>query len=57
MTKKPPPPQPIIWSIFKIAATQTWLGTVEAADEREAIEKAAAIFQQSPAKLMAVRRG
>jgi hypothetical protein len=57
MTKKPPPPQPIIWSVFKIAAPQTWLGTVEADDELEAIEKAAAIFQQSPAKLIVVRRG
>jgi hypothetical protein len=44
------------WIIYKLAAKQTWLGEVEAADEREAIEKAAKEFNQSAAKLMAVRR-
>jgi hypothetical protein len=42
MTKKPEPPEPIRWTIYKLAAKRLWLGTVETADGREAIEKAAA---------------
>jgi len=37
-------------------AKQVRLGTVEAVDEREAIQKAAEEFKQYAAKLMAVRR-
>ena len=33
MAKKPEPPPPIAWTIYKIAARQTWMGTVEAPDE------------------------
>jgi hypothetical protein len=33
------PPRSTAWTIYKVAAKQTWLGEVEAADEREAIEK------------------
>jgi hypothetical protein len=41
MAKKPePPPKPIAWGIFKIAAEAVWLGNVEATDEAAAIEKA-----------------
>jgi hypothetical protein len=43
-------------TIYKIAAKQVWIGTVEAATEAEAIEKAAAEFKQYAAKLMVVRR-
>jgi hypothetical protein len=49
-------PGPTTWTIYKLAAKQTWVGEVEATDEREAIEKAAAEFKQPAAKLMAVRR-
>jgi hypothetical protein len=35
---------------------QTWLGEVEAADEREAIEKAAKEFKVIASKLIAVQR-
>jgi len=56
MSRKPEPPQPTTWIIFKIAAKQTWLGTVEAADEREAIEKAAKEFEVPATKLVAVSR-
>jgi hypothetical protein len=56
MAKKPEPPQPTTWSIYKIAAKQVWLGTVEAVDEAEAIEKAAAEFKVIANKLIAVRR-
>jgi hypothetical protein len=42
MAKKPEPPKPTTWTVYKIAAKQIRLGTVEAADEATAIEKAAA---------------
>jgi hypothetical protein len=45
MAKKPEPPKPISWSIYKIAAKRTWVGEVEATDERKAIEKAATEFR------------
>src|SRR5262249_22789650 len=57
MAKKPePPPQLIAWSIYKIAAKQVWLGTVEAPDEATAIEKASAEFRVPATKLHAVRQ-
>ena len=56
MARKPEQPQLSKWAIYKITAKQTRVGEVEAADEREAIEKAAAEFRQRQAKLMAVRR-
>ena len=57
MARKPEPPgQPASWTIYKIAAKQVRIGEVEAADEREAIEKAANEFKQHPSKLMAVPR-
>jgi len=37
MAKKPEPPHPITWTIYKIAAKQTWVGTVEAPDEATAM--------------------
>jgi hypothetical protein len=46
MAKKPEPPKPTIWTIYKIAAKQTRLGTVEAADECAAIQKAAEEFRR-----------
>jgi hypothetical protein len=56
MAKKPEPPQPVRWSIYKIAKKQTWVGEVEAVDEREAIKKAAEQLKQPATKLHAVRR-
>jgi len=50
------PPQPITWTIYKIAAKQTWVGTVEAPDEAAAIERAAAEFRLPAAKLHVVPR-
>ena len=41
MVKKPEPPKLTTWSIYKIAAKQTWVGEIEAVDEHSAIEKAA----------------
>ena len=57
MPKKPEPsPQPITWTIYKIAAKQTWVGSVEAPDEATAVAKAAAEFRVPATKLHAVRR-
>ena len=56
MAKKPEPPKLVIWTIFKLAAKQTWLGTIEATDEAEAIAKAAAEFKASASKLIAMQR-
>jgi hypothetical protein len=56
MAKKPEPPTPARWTIYKLAAKQTWLGEVEAPDEAAAIEKAAAEYKVPAARLMATRR-
>jgi len=56
MVKKPEPPKPIEWDIYKFAAKLRTLGTVEAINEHEAIEKAAKEFNQPATRLMAVRR-
>jgi hypothetical protein len=53
MPRKPQsPPLPPRWSIYKLAARQTWIGEVEAASEAE---KAAAKFKLYAPKPMAVR--
>jgi hypothetical protein len=44
------------WDIYRAAAKGKWIGTVEAADEADAIAKAAKEFNQPASKLMAVRR-
>jgi hypothetical protein len=56
VARKPEPPAPITWEIFKAAAKLRPLGTVEAADETEAIQKAAAQYKVIASKLIAVRR-
>jgi hypothetical protein len=56
MAKKPEPPKPTTWTIYKIASKAVRLGTVETADEATAIEKAAAEFKVKATRLMAVRR-
>jgi hypothetical protein len=48
--------QPIWWDIYPAVPKAIRLGEVEAADKREAIEKAAKRFQQDPAALIVVRR-
>jgi hypothetical protein len=57
MARKPEPPKPVRWNVYKIASKAVWLGTVEAPDEAAAIEKAAAEFKVPATKLMAIRRG
>jgi hypothetical protein len=44
------------WTIYKFASRLQWVGTVQATDKGEAIEKAAKEFGLDPAKLMAERR-
>jgi hypothetical protein len=56
MAKKPEPPKPTTWTIYKIAAKQERLGTVEAPDEATAMEKVAAEFKVAAKRLMAIRR-
>jgi hypothetical protein len=56
MAKKPEPSKPVRWSIYKLAAKQTWVDEVGAADEAAAIEKGAAEYKVPASKLMAVRR-
>ncbi len=55
MSRKPqPPPQTTSWAIYRAVHRAAWLGTVEAVDEADAIEKAAEKFKEDPAKLIAV---
>jgi hypothetical protein len=56
MAKKPEPPKPISWNVYKLASRAVWLGTVEAPDQAAAIEKGAAEFKVSTNRLMAIRR-
>jgi hypothetical protein len=55
MAKKPEPPKPTTWTIYKIAAKQERLRTVEAPDEAT-VEKGAAEFKVAAKRLMAIRR-
>jgi hypothetical protein len=56
MAKKPEPPKPVTWSIYKLASKAVWLGEVEGLDEAATIEKGAAEFKVPTVKLMALRR-
>ena len=52
MVRKPEPPAPTTWDIFKAAAKLRPVGTVEAAVEAEAIVKAAARSKVIAGKLV-----
>ena len=52
--QQPPQPTKTRWHVYKLAAKRQWVGEIEAADEREAIEIAAKEFKQPASKLMAV---
>jgi hypothetical protein len=56
MAKKPEPPKPTSWNVYKLANKAVWLGRVEALDETEAIEKAAAAFKVPANRPMAIWR-
>ena len=53
--RNPNPPKLIAWTIYKIAAKQSWMALVDATDEREAIEKAAEELKTEAQRLIAVR--
>jgi hypothetical protein len=55
MAKKPEPPLSS-FDVLKAAHKAVWIATVEAADEREAIEKVAMERNLPAAKLIAMRR-
>jgi hypothetical protein len=56
MAKKSEPAKPPSFLIYKVVAKAVLLGTVEAADEADAIKKAAAEYKTPASKLIAVRR-
>jgi hypothetical protein len=45
-----------MWTIYKFGTSLKWVGTVQATDKSEAIEKAAKEFKLDPTKLMAERQ-
>jgi hypothetical protein len=47
---------PVWWDVYPALPKSIRLGEIEAADQREAIEKAAKKFQQNPAILIVIRR-
>jgi len=55
MAKQPQPPEPpqTTWTIYKFGASLKWVGTVQATDKSEAIEKAAIESKIDARKLMA----
>jgi hypothetical protein len=56
MARKPEPPPPLSWDIYRAAAKAKWIGSVEAADADAAIEKAVAEFKTDAKRLIAVQR-
>jgi hypothetical protein len=56
MLPKPSPLHLISWDIVHAGARIEWLGSVEAIDERDAIEKGAKKFKTDSNKLLAVKR-
>ena len=47
---------PMWWDVYPAISKSIRLGEIEAADKREAIEKAAKKFEQAPAMLVVIRR-
>jgi hypothetical protein len=57
MAKQPPEQPPLsTWDVFRVAHKAIWLGTVEATDERDAIEKVAKERNIPAARLIATQR-
>jgi hypothetical protein len=56
MPRKPEPPPPSTWDVFKIASKAVWLATVEATNERDAIERVAKERNVPAARLIATQR-
>jgi hypothetical protein len=47
---------PICWDVYPALPKSIRLGEIEAADQREAIEKAVKKFEQPPTMLIVIRR-
>jgi hypothetical protein len=56
MAKKPEPQHLPLFSVYKLAAKAIWICTIEAANEHDAIEKAATERNIPANRLIAVRR-
>jgi hypothetical protein len=56
MARKPEPPKPITWNIYKIAGKAVWLSEVEAPDEASAMEKTATEIKVAANGPMSIRR-
>jgi hypothetical protein len=56
MVRKPEPPLLSTFDVFRVAHKAIWLGTVEASDERDAIQRVARERDVPAAWLMATRR-
>jgi hypothetical protein len=56
MAKKPEPPKPTSFDVYKIAEKAIWLGTVEAPDKQAAVKSAAQEFKTEVWRLYAVAR-
>jgi hypothetical protein len=56
MDKKPAPPKPVVWNVYKIASKAEWLGAVEALDEARRDGEGRAGIGVAAKRLMAIRR-
>ena len=56
MVKKPEPPTPASWDVYKIAKKAVWLGAIDAPDKQTAVERAAREFKTEVWRLYAVAR-
>ena len=56
MERKPDPPSLSSFDVFKLAKKAVWLATIEATDERDAIEKVAKERNIPAYRLIATRR-
>jgi hypothetical protein len=56
MARKPEPPLLSTFDVFRVAHKAIWLGTVEASDERDAIQRVARERDVPATWLMATRR-
>jgi hypothetical protein len=56
MPRKPEPPPLSSWDVYKLASKAVWLATIEATDERDAIERVARERNVPAKRLMATRR-
>lgn len=56
MAKQPTTPPLHLFDVFKAASKAVWLATIEATDERDAIERVASVRDLPANKLIAARR-